>query len=78
MVITVQTHAEGEGYWSQVRELPGCFASAGSLTELRDAVGEAVGLYLWDIPARLGPGQLSVGETEVEVLRPGSGPGPPG
>lgn len=70
MELTVDTHAEGEGYWSAVRELPGCFASARSLSELREAVGEAVGLYLWDTPAVLGPGELALGPARVEVLEP--------
>jgi predicted RNase H-like HicB family nuclease len=70
MEFTVETHAEGDGYWSEVRELPGCFASAATLSELREAVGEAVGLYLWDVPAQLGAGELAVGEARVEVLEP--------
>jgi predicted RNase H-like HicB family nuclease len=70
MEITVETHAEGEGYWSQIKELPGCFASAGTLSELREAVGEAVGLYLWDAPAELGDVELSVGATRVAVSEP--------
>jgi predicted RNase H-like HicB family nuclease len=70
MEITVETHAEGEGYWSEIKELPGCFASAGTLSELREAVGEAVGLYLWDAPAELSDVELSVGATRVAVSEP--------
>lgn len=70
MELTVQTHAEGQGYWSEVVELPGCFASARTMTELREAVGEAVGLYLWDAPAQVVGGDLELGESHVEVARP--------
>jgi len=70
MELTVETHAEGEGYWSRVRELPGCFASGRTLSELREAVAEAVGIYLWDVPAELAGGELSVGESRIEVLEP--------
>jgi predicted RNase H-like HicB family nuclease len=70
MELTVETRAEGAGYWSQVQELPGCFASARTLSELREALGEAVGLYLWDVPAQLAGADLSVGTTHVEVEEP--------
>jgi predicted RNase H-like HicB family nuclease len=71
--LTVVIRAEGEGYWSQVRELPGCFASARTLAELREALGEAVGIYLWDRPVALGDQTLRVGEVEIEIDRPAAG-----
>ena len=70
MEITVETRAEGGTYWSKVRELPGCYASARTLSELREALGDSVGLYLWDVPAALGDGELAVGESRVEVIEP--------
>lgn len=70
MELTVVVREEAEGYWSQVRELPGCFASARTLDELREALGEAVGLYLWDRAVALGDQALRVGEVEIEVERP--------
>jgi predicted RNase H-like HicB family nuclease len=70
MEITIETHAEGEGYWAEVRELPGCFASAGTLIELRDALAEAVGLYLWDVPGQLAGGEVELGRSRVTVARP--------
>jgi predicted RNase H-like HicB family nuclease len=70
MELTIQTHAEGEGYWSEVVELPGCFASARTMTELLEAVGEAVGLYLWDAPAQVVAGDLALGESHIEVAGP--------
>ncbi len=70
MDFTVETHAEGDGFWSQVREIPGCFASGRTLSELRAAVGEAIGLYLWDAPAVIADGDLAVGESHVRVLDP--------
>jgi predicted RNase H-like HicB family nuclease len=70
MDITVETHAEGDGYWAEVRELPGCFASAGTLSELREALAEAVGLYLWDVPAEIGDAWLEVGVSRLAVAEP--------
>jgi predicted RNase H-like HicB family nuclease len=70
--LTVTVHAEQDGYWSEIRELPGCFASARTLDELREALGEAVGLYLWDRPASLEDQVVRVGDVEIEVAPPGS------
>ena len=67
MEITVRVRKEGTGYWSEVAELPGCFASAGTLAELEEALAEAVGLYLGDAPAQLDEAQISVGEQVVSV-----------
>jgi predicted RNase H-like HicB family nuclease len=68
MEVTVVVHHEGEGFWSEVSELPGCFATGRTLDELTEAVGEAVGLYLWDDPAVKLPGVLSgVGPSKVRV-----------
>ncbi|MGI9183947.1 MAG: type II toxin-antitoxin system HicB family antitoxin [Solirubrobacteraceae bacterium] len=73
MELTVVVHRESDGFWSEVAELPGCFASGPTLGELRDAVGEAVGLYLWDVPVALDTETLGVGETPVTVRTPGPG-----
>jgi predicted RNase H-like HicB family nuclease len=70
MDLKVQVRKEGPGYWADVVELPGCFASGDTLEELREAIGEAIGLYLWDVPADLGDQALQVGETVVEVSEP--------
>lgn len=70
MEITVETRAEGGSYWSKVRELPGCYAAARTLSELREALGESVGLYLWDVPAEVSGGELAVGESRIEVTDP--------
>jgi predicted RNase H-like HicB family nuclease len=73
MEITVVVHREGKSFWSEVNELPGCFATARTLSELHEALADAVGLYLWDMPARIGDDPLAVGETTLEVT-----PVPPG
>jgi predicted RNase H-like HicB family nuclease len=65
--LTVLVQRDATGYWSQVKELPGCFASAGTLEELREAVGEAIGLYLNDEPLELGDVQMAVGEVMVDI-----------
>lgn len=44
---TVRVHDEGEdGLWAEVVELPGCFSSAETWDELREALEEAISLYL--------------------------------
>jgi predicted RNase H-like HicB family nuclease len=46
MEITVVVHQEGGSFWSEIDELPGCFASGRTLSELSDALSDAIGLYL--------------------------------
>lgn len=67
MELTVVVHREPDGFWSEISELPGCFASGATLGELHEALGEAVGLYLWDRPAAVQTGALAVGQTPVTV-----------
>lgn len=45
---TVRIHREpGESHiWAEVDELPGCFATGRDDDELRDALAEAISLYL--------------------------------
>jgi predicted RNase H-like HicB family nuclease len=69
MRFKVFIHHDGTEYWSEIAELPGCFASGRTLSELREAIGEAVGLYLWDEPAEVTPEELSVGSGEIDVRR---------
>lgn len=48
---TVNLHQEEDGsFWAEVVELPGCFASGADLDELREALEEAISLYLHDRP----------------------------
>lgn len=44
----VLVHEEDGGYWAEVDGLAGCFASGRDLDELREAVVEAISLYLED------------------------------
>jgi predicted RNase H-like HicB family nuclease len=67
MDFTIVVHEEGAEFWSEVEELPGCFASGRTLTELRDAAGEAVGLYVWDAPADAEGAALEVGRNQRTV-----------
>lgn len=47
----VRVHHEDSGtLWAEVLDLPGCFASGESLDELREALEEAISLYLHDRP----------------------------
>ena len=46
-VYTVHVHHEpGEELWAEVLELPGCFAAGADMKELREALSEAISLYL--------------------------------
>jgi predicted RNase H-like HicB family nuclease len=69
MRVTVFIHHEGAEYWSETPELPGCFASGRTLTELHEALAEAIGLYLWDEPARIEQSELKLGPAEIDVRR---------
>jgi predicted RNase H-like HicB family nuclease len=70
MELTVIVHEESESFWSEVAELPGCFASGGTLDELREALAESVGLYLWDAPVAPPKQTLTVGESRVDIAPP--------
>jgi predicted RNase H-like HicB family nuclease len=67
MELTVVVHEERESFWSEIRELPGCFSTGRTLSELHDALAEGVGLYLWDIPGRLSGPLPTVGESRITV-----------
>jgi predicted RNase H-like HicB family nuclease len=63
-VYTVRVHHEpGEELWAEVLELPGCFAAGADMDELRQALTEAISLYLSE------PGDVKHVELEDE---PGS------
>lgn len=66
MELTVVVHQEPDGFWSEVGELPGCFASGRTLGELTEALGEAVGLYVGDEPVALRGEPLRVGKVRIE------------
>jgi predicted RNase H-like HicB family nuclease len=76
--VIVRVHEGDDGWlWSEVLDLPGCFASGRTLDELRDALEEAIALYVSDDPdARPGKGpapddaprpSMRVGEMRVTV-----------
>jgi predicted RNase H-like HicB family nuclease len=65
--LTAQIHLEEGSYWAEVVELPGCFASGHSLDELRDALQEAVHLYLADDEDASEARELTVGTMKVLV-----------
>ena len=48
MEYRVRVHHEEGAYWAEVETLPGCFASGETLDELKEAVVEAIHLYLED------------------------------
>ena len=52
MELTMRIHFEDGSYWAEIPELPGCFASGGSLDELFVSLREGVGLYLADEEAQ--------------------------
>ncbi|MFZ0385001.1 MAG: type II toxin-antitoxin system HicB family antitoxin [Solirubrobacteraceae bacterium] len=75
MELTVVVTRESGAFWSKVDELPGCFASGRTLSELRDALAEAIGMYLWDLPGVPVESELAMGEGTIVVVPPMS-PGP--
>jgi predicted RNase H-like HicB family nuclease len=70
MELTVVIHREPDGFWSEVDELPGCFASGRTLEELTEALGEAVGLYLGNGPLALRGEPLRVGTVTLALDQP--------
>lgn len=68
MELTVAVHQDQGLLWSEVPELPGCFASGRTLSELEDAVAEAAGLYLWDAPGELRGALCIGGQARVQLL----------
>jgi len=48
MELTANIHREDGGYWAEVSELPGCFASGDTFDELFDSLFEGIRLYLDD------------------------------
>lgn len=46
----LMVHYESDHIWAEVEELPGCFASGADMEELREALEEALTLYLSDQP----------------------------
>lgn len=46
----VDVHYESDHLWAEVVDLPGCFASGKDADELREALQEAVGMYLSEQP----------------------------
>lgn len=69
---TVTVHEEDDGsLWAEVADLPGCFASGHTLDELREALDEAISLYLADDPDAGHHGEhraMRVDEMRVEVF----------
>jgi predicted RNase H-like HicB family nuclease len=55
MELTARIHIEDGSYWADVPELPGCFASGGTLDELFTSLQEGVSLYLADEGEQSGP-----------------------
>jgi len=45
-VVRIHDEGPGERLWAEVDELPGCFASGRDMAELREALSEAISLYL--------------------------------
>jgi predicted RNase H-like HicB family nuclease len=70
MYLTVRIHEEPDGFWSEVKELPGCFASGRTLSELEEALTESVGMCLGDDPIVLEHEPLQVGEVRARVAGP--------
>lgn len=44
--VHVRIHRGRDGYWAEVVEWPGCFATGRTWDELTEAIEEAIGLYV--------------------------------
>ena len=65
----VLVHEEDGAYWAQVDDLPGCIASGHDLDERREAVIEAITLYLaGDQPVGLRATSATAHVDEMRVL----------
>jgi predicted RNase H-like HicB family nuclease len=70
MELTVVVTRESGAFWSEVDELPGCSASGRTLSQLRDALAEAIGMYLWDLLGVAVESELAVGACTIIVVPP--------
>jgi predicted RNase H-like HicB family nuclease len=60
IVVNALVHEEEDGsYWAEVQELPGCFASGSTLDELREALLDAIQLWM--------PDGVTLGEPAFEL-----------
>jgi predicted RNase H-like HicB family nuclease len=64
MELTIAIRPEGDGYRSEVRELPGCVACGRTLPELGEALDQAVAAWLGDpgltlLYLELAPGEIT-------------------
>lgn len=48
--LKVIVHYEKGHMWAEVQDLPGCFAAGETVDELREALAEAIGMYLSERP----------------------------
>jgi predicted RNase H-like HicB family nuclease len=66
--LTIHVHRDDDGgeLWADIDELPGCFASGHDMNELREALNEAVSLYLSE-PGRPERIELDVTEEHASV-----------
>jgi predicted RNase H-like HicB family nuclease len=69
MDVTALIHSEGGGYWAEVKELPGCFASGDTLDELLEALREGIALCL-DEDQQTGPLHLASATLTDRPLTP--------
>ncbi len=71
MELHAAIHEDDDGsLWADVKELPGCFASGATISELTEALIEAVGLCLDDGSAavRAGGGSSTQVRARVEEM----------
>jgi predicted RNase H-like HicB family nuclease len=69
--LSVAVYAEDDGFRAEVRQLPGCAASARTLPELGDALEHAVSVWLDDPETTLLYLELAPGDVTASAV-PGS------
>jgi len=60
---------EPDGLWAEVEELPGLFVSGRDLDELREALEEAIGLYLSTSNSRVTVRTAGIDAEQVRYTR---------
>jgi predicted RNase H-like HicB family nuclease len=68
-VIVHEAEPDEGGFWAEVEELPGCFASGDTLDELETDIREAIETYLLSLVANGDPIPEGRGSVESEGVR---------
>lgn len=63
-------HFENDQIWAEVDDLPGCFAAGRNMTELQEALAEAIGFYLTEDQSPISVAEFRVEEANATTRVP--------